>query len=94
MNRNSKIFCGSLAIFFVLLIAFVTFDSVESLEVRENRDSENQNGVEESCGIMSSSAGLVQGGKVSTRKQFSWIVAITRYTVFWLGSLGIWNLDQ
>jgi hypothetical protein len=88
MNRKSKIFCASFGIFFVLLITFVTFhytrDNVESFEVRDNGDSENQNGkqngVEESCGIMSSSAGLVQGGKVSTQEQFPWIVAISLYT--------------
>jgi hypothetical protein len=76
MNRNLKIFCASLAIFFVLLIAFLTFHYS-----RDNRDSENQNAFEETCGIMSSSAGLVQGGKVSTREQFPWIVAISKPTI-------------
>jgi hypothetical protein len=40
---------------------------------------ENPNGVEEGCGIMSSSAGLVQGGKISTQEQFPWVVAVKKY---------------
>jgi hypothetical protein len=80
MNRNSKIFRASLAIFFVLLITFLTFNDFESFEVRDNGNSANQNRVEGSCGIMSSSAGLVAGGKVSKREQFPWIVAITLNT--------------
>jgi secreted trypsin-like serine protease len=40
----------------------------------------NPNGVKETCGIMSSSAGLVAGGKVATREQFPWVVAISLFT--------------
>jgi hypothetical protein len=39
---------------------------------------ENPKGLMETCGIMSASAGLVQGGKVSTREQFPWVVAISK----------------
>jgi hypothetical protein len=38
----------------------------------------NPKGIEETCGIMSSSAGLVQGGDKSKRNQFPWIVAISK----------------
>jgi hypothetical protein len=77
MSRNSKIICASLAILFVLLIAFVIFHYT-----RDNGDSENQNEFKESCEVMSSSAGLVQGGKISTQEQFPWIAAISKNTPY------------
>jgi hypothetical protein len=39
--------------------------------------TENSKRFEETCGIMSSSASLIQGGKISTREQFPWVVAIS-----------------
>jgi hypothetical protein len=76
MNRIAKIFW----VFLVTL--YLTFDNVESFEVHDKRNTENANGIEESCGIMSSSAGLVAGGKVSTQEQFPWIVAITLKLIY------------